>query len=212
MFLSRNRLGLTEFFVKYPTHGQAFDHLMALLYQRANERNEFWRDRIAGIANDNRLKDLSDRVQARRTALIKRLLDRAELLLDRLLPKIDQSNVDKRIVDYIGKLLAGFEQVSKRNTEQWKGIFKAIDDASKGDENKWFRTLVADIDSDAFAKAADAESTKVFKKLHDSSKLFISNIQQFSRRITKRREAIRERVKNAIRHLPKVCLRYISID
>jgi uncharacterized protein with von Willebrand factor type A (vWA) domain len=204
LFLSRNRLGLTEFFVKYPTHGQAFDHLMALLYQRANERNEFWRDRIAGIANDNRLKDLSDRVQARRTALIKRLLDRAELLLDRLLPKIDQSNVDKRIADYVAKLLAGFERASKQNNEQMKAIFKAIDDASKGEDNKWFRTLVADIDSNAFATATDAESAKVFKKLGESSKLFISNIQQLSRGITKRREAVRERVKNAIRHLPKV--------
>ncbi len=136
--------------------------------------------------------------------MIKRLLDRAEKLLDRLLPKIDQSNVDKRIADYVGKLLAAFEQFSKRNTEQWKTIFRAIDDASKGEENKWFRTLVADIDSNAFATAADAEQTKVFKKLGDSSKLFISNIQQFSRRITKRREAIRERVKNAIRHIPKV--------
>jgi hypothetical protein len=177
---------------------------MGLLYQRANERNEFWRDRIAGIANDNRLKDLSDRVQARRTALIKRLLDRAELVLDRLLPKIDQSTVDKRIADYVAKLLAGFERGSKQNTEQMKAIFKAIDDASKGEDNKWFRTLVADIDSTAFATAADAESTKVFKKLGESSKLFISNIQQLSRGITKRREGIRERVKNAIRHLPKV--------
>jgi hypothetical protein len=86
-----------------------------------------------------------------------------------------------------------------------KAIFKAIDDATKGEDNKWFRILVADIDSNAFATAADAESTKVFKKLADSSKLFISNLQQISRGITKRREAIRERVKNAIRHIPKVC-------
>lgn len=98
----------------------------------------------------------------------------------------------------------GFEQASKRNTEQWKSIFKAIDDASKGDDNKWFRTLVADIDSNAFGAAADAETAKVIKKLGDSSKLFISNIQQISRGMTKRQEAIRERVRNAIRHLPKV--------
>ncbi|CAF4344706.1 unnamed protein product, partial [Rotaria magnacalcarata] len=38
-----------------------------------------------------------------------------------------------------------------------KTIFKAIDDASKGDDNKWFRVLVA--------AAADAELTKVFKKI-----------------------------------------------
>ncbi|CAF4361600.1 unnamed protein product, partial [Rotaria magnacalcarata] len=44
---------------------------------------------------------------------------------------------------------------------------KAIDDASKGDDNKWFRVLVADIDSNAVAAAADAELTKVFKKLGD---------------------------------------------
>ena len=104
----------------------------------------------------------------------------------------------------VGKLVAAFEQVSKRNTEQWKGIFKAIDDASKGEDNKWFRTLVADVDSQAFGAAADAEATKVFSKLRDSSRLLINNIQQFSRGMTKRREAVRERVKNAIRHIPKV--------
>jgi len=175
-----------------------------MIYERNDEREEFWRNRIATIINDNRLKDLAERIQARRSELIKRLLDRAEKILDRLLPKIDQSNVDKRIADYVGKLIAGFEQISKRNTEQWKAVFKAIDDASKGEDNKWFRILVADIDSNAFATAADTESAKVFKKLGDSSKLFISNIQQISRRITKRREAIRERVKNAIRHIPKV--------
>ncbi|CAF4307085.1 unnamed protein product, partial [Rotaria magnacalcarata] len=67
-------------------------------------------------------------------------------------------------------------------------------DASKGDDNKWFRVLVADIDSNAVAAAADAELTKVFKKLGDSSKLLISNMQQISRRINQRRESIRERV------------------
>lgn len=150
------------------------------------------------------MKDLSERFQARRLALIKRLSDRAEKLLDRLLPKADQSNIDKRIADYVQKLVSGFEQLSKQNTAKWKAIFKAIDDASKGEENKWFRTLVADIDSNAFATAADAETTKAIKKLGDSSKLLIGNIQKFSRRITQRQEAIRERVRNAIRHIPKV--------
>ncbi|CAM4848883.1 unnamed protein product [Rotaria magnacalcarata] len=37
----------------------------------------------------------------------------------------------------------------------------------------------------------------------DSSKLLISNIQQISQRMNQRRESIRERVQNAIRHLPK---------
>jgi len=64
--------------------------------------------------------------------------------------------------------------------------------------------ILLTIDPNAFGTAADAESAKVFKKLGESSKLFISNIQQLSRGITKRREGIRERVKNAIRHLPKV--------
>jgi len=159
---------------------------------------------MQSIMNDNRLKDLAERVQTRRTELIKRLLDRSEKLLDRLLPKTDQSNIDKRIADYVGKLIASFEQASKRNNDQWKAIFKAIDDASKGEDNKWFRTLVADIDSNAFATAADAELAKATKKLSDSSKLLINNIQQLSRGITKRREAVRERVKNAIRHIPKV--------
>ena len=94
--------------------------------------------------------------------------------------------------------MASFEQVAKRNSEQWKTIFKAIDDASKGDDNKWFRVLVADIDSNAVAAAADAELTKVFKRL------LISNIQQISQHINQRQESIRERVQNAIRHLPKV--------
>ncbi|CAF3221829.1 unnamed protein product [Rotaria sp. Silwood2] len=197
------RLGLPEFFSKYPTYAEASDRIFATLRERATQRVDFWRDRFESILNENRLKDLSERIQVRRSAFIKRLLDRAEKILDRVLPKVDQADIDKRIANYVGKLLAAFEQISKRNTEQWKAIFKAIDDASKGEENKWFRTLVADIDSAAFAAAADAESAKVFKKLGDSSKLFIGNIQQLSRRITKRREAIRERVKNAIRHIPK---------
>jgi GTP-binding protein EngB required for normal cell division len=125
-------------------------------------------------------------------------------LLDRFLPKIDQTNIDKRVADYIGKLLNGFEQALKRNTDQWKAVFKAIDDASKGEDTKWFRTLVAAIDSNAFASAADAETTKTIKKLGDSSKLLISNIQKISRGITKRQENIRTRVKNAIQHIPKV--------
>jgi hypothetical protein len=198
------RLGLPDFFEKYPTYNQLSDRFFATLQERATEREEFWRERMQTITNDNRLKDLAERLHTRRAELIKRLLDRSEKLLDRFLPKIDQANVDKRIADYTGKLLAGFEQVSKRNTEQWKAIFKAIDDASKGDDNKWFRILVADIDSDAFATAADAESTKVIKKLGDSSKLLINNIQKISRDMTKRQEGIRERVKNAIRHFPKV--------
>ena len=132
------------------------------------------------------------------------MLDRSEKVLDLLLPKVDHPAIEKRIANYVQKILAGFQRVSKRNTELWKAIFRAIDDASKGDNNKWFRILVADIDSNAFAAAADAESAKLFKKLDGSSKLFINNLQQLSRRFYKRREAIRERVKNAIRHIPKV--------
>ncbi|CAF1402787.1 unnamed protein product, partial [Rotaria sordida] len=206
------RLGLSEFFAKYPTYADASDRVYAILRERANERSEFWRGRFESILNENRLKDLSERVQARRSALIKRLLDRAEKVLDRLLPKVDQAEIDKRIVNYVGKLLAAFEQISKRATEQTKATFKAIDDATKGEDNKWFRTLVADIDSVALAAAADAEITKAFKKLGDSSKLFIGNIQQISRRITKRREAIRERVKNAIRHIPKAFLNNTNFE
>ncbi|CAF4502911.1 unnamed protein product, partial [Rotaria magnacalcarata] len=82
-------------------------------------------------------------------------------VFDRFLPKIDQKSIDERIVNFVRKLLASFEQVAKRNSEQWKAIIKAIDDASKGDDNKWFRVLVADIDSNAVAAAADAELTKV---------------------------------------------------
>ena len=152
------------------------------------------------------MKALADRVQARRAALIKSLSERVEPLLDRFLPKVEQASIDKRVADYVGKLVAGLEQVLKRNTDQWKAVFKAIDDASKGDDAKWFRTLVADIDSNAFATAADAETSKTVKKLGDSSRLLIGNIQQLSRGITKRQESIRERVRNAIRHIPKVCL------
>jgi hypothetical protein len=201
--------GLPEFFVKYPTYSQASERIFTILRERSTERHEYWRNRFDAILNENRLKGLVERVQTRRTELIKRLSDRAEKLLDRLLPKVDQANVEKRITDYVGKLVAGFEQSSKRSTEQWKSIFKAIDDASKGEDNKWFRTLVADIDSNAFGAAADAETAKVNKKLADSSKLLISNIHQLSRRITKRREAVRERVLNAIRHLPKVFILFI---
>ena len=197
------RLGLSEFFAKYPTYAEASDRTFAILRERAVERSAFWRDRFESILNENRLKDLAERFQARRLALIKRLLDRAEKILDRVLPKVDQAEIDKRIVSYVGKLLAAYEQISKRRTEQWKTVFKAIDDATKGPDTQWFRTLVADIDSVKYAAAADAESAKVFKKLGDSSKLLIGNLQQFSRGITKRREAIRERVKNAIRHIPK---------
>ncbi|CAF1498906.1 unnamed protein product [Rotaria sp. Silwood1] len=206
------RLGLSEFFAKYPTYAEASDRVFAILRERANERSEYWRGRFDSILNENRLKDLAERVQARRSALVKRLLDRAEKVLDRLLPKVDQAEIDQRIVNYVGKLLAAYEQMSKRSTEQWKAIFRAIDDASKGEDNKWFRTLVADIDSAALSAAVDAESAKVLKKLSDSSKLFIGNIQQISRRITKRREAIRERVKNAIRHIPKAYINNTNFE
>jgi hypothetical protein len=138
--------------------------------------------------------------------LIKNLLERSEKLLDRFLPKVDQAAIDKRVADYVGKLLTGVEQALKRNTEQWKAVFKAIDDASKGEDTKWFRTLVANVDSSAFATAADAETAKTIKKLGDSSKLLISNLQKISRGITKRQENIRARVKNAIQHIPKVSL------
>lgn len=195
---------MADFFAKYPTYSQASDRIFAILRERSQEREEFWRNRFEAIMEENRLKDLSDRVQVRRQEIIKRLSDRAEKLLDRFLPKVDQANIEKRISDYVNKLIAAFEQFSRRNTEQWKAIFRAIDDASKGEENKWFRLLVADINSDAFSTAADAELTKVLNKLRDSSKLFISNLHHLSRRITKRQEAIRERVKNAIRHIPKV--------
>ena len=201
---SSTRLGLSEFFAKYATYGAASDAVFAILRERALQRDDFWRNRSEAILSENRLQGLAERVQAVRSGIVKNLQERADGLLERFLPKVDQSNIDKRIADYVGKLVVAFEQFSKRNTEQWKAIFKAIDTASQGPDNKWFRTLVADIDSAAFAAAADAESTKLFKKLGDSSKLLINNIQQLSRGITKRREGIRERVKNAIRHIPKV--------
>lgn len=201
------RLELPEFFAKYPTYAQASDRAKALLTERAAEREAFWRGRIAAIVSDNRLKDLADRVQARRAALIKRMSERAEGMLDRFLPKVDQSAIDKRVTDYVAKLVAGVERVARRNAEQWKAILKAIDDGSKGEENKWFRTLVADVNSAAMAEVTDAEVNKMVNKLRDSSRLLASNVQKLSQRITKRQEAIRERVRNAIRHLPKVRLR-----
>ena len=206
------RLGLSEFFAKYPTYSQVVDRISAILRARSVEREQFWRERIEMIVQNNRLKDLSERFQVRRTAFIKRLLERAENVLDRLLPKVDQSDIDKRIADYVQKLVASFEQLSKQNTGRWKAIFKTIDDASKGDENKWFRILVADIDSDKFATAADAETSKSMKKLSASSKLLIGNLQKFSRRITQRQEAVRERVKNAIRNLPNAFLNNTNFE
>ncbi|CAF5008514.1 unnamed protein product, partial [Rotaria magnacalcarata] len=70
--------------------------------------------------------------QTRRMEIVQSLLNASGKVFDRFLSKIDQ-------------------KISKRNSEQWKTIFKAIDDASKGDDNKWFRVLVA--------AAADAELT-----------------------------------------------------
>jgi len=200
------RLGLLEFFGKYPTYTQASQSLTALLYKRAAEREQFWRNRLESILNENRLKGLSERFQARRTALIKRLSDRATKLLDRFLPAVDQSVIEKRVNDYGNKLVSAFEQTLKRNAEQMKSIFKAIDDATKTDDTKWFRTLVADIDSAKFGATLDAQIAQTISKLGSSSKLFISNIQQLSKRITKRRESIRSRVQNAIRHLPNAYL------
>ncbi|CAF1966780.1 unnamed protein product [Rotaria magnacalcarata] len=139
----------------------------------------------------NRLKDLSRRFQTRRMEIVQSLLSASEKVFDRLLPKIDQKSIHERIVNFVRKLLASFEQVAKRNSEQWKAIFKAIDDASKGDDNKWFRVLVADIDSNAVAAETDDKLTKVFKKLGNSSKLLISNMQKISQRINQRRECIR---------------------
>ena len=187
------RFGLLEFFTKYPTYTEASDRVSAILGERHVQRGEFWRSRIEDILNNNRLKDLSQRFQTRRMEIVQSLLSASEKVLDRFLPKIDQKNINERIVNFVRKLLASFEQVTKRNSDQWKAIFKAIDDASKNDGNRWFRLLVV-----------DAELTKVFKKLGDSSKLLISNMQQISQRINQRRESIRERVQNAIRHLPKV--------
>lgn len=200
----RTRLGLSEFFNKYPTYTDVSKRVSEILSERREAREEFWRNRFDAILNENRLQGLSDRFQKVRENLVQTLLARAEPLVERLFPTVDQAAIDKRVADYVNKIVAGFQQFSKRNTEQWKTIFKAIDDASKGDENKWFRTLVADIDSADFAAKADAESKKMFDKLEQSSKLFINNIQQLSRRITKRQQNIRERVKNAIRHIPKV--------
>jgi hypothetical protein len=201
----RTRIGLPEFFAKYATYNQVSESIVTILSARFVEREAYWRNRSEAILSENRLQTLSDRVQMKRNAIIERWLAKAEVLLDRFLPKVDQAAIDKRIADYVKKLLQAFEESSKQTRDQWKAIFKAIDDATKGDENKWFRTLVADIDSNKFATDADTESTKVFKKLGDSSKLLINNIQKLSRRMTQRNEATREYVKNAIRHLPKVC-------
>ncbi|CAF2073113.1 unnamed protein product [Rotaria magnacalcarata] len=107
------------------------------------------------------------------------------------LENIQVEFIHERIVNFVRKLLVSFEKVAKRNSEQRKAIFKAIDDASKGDDNEWFRVLVADIDSNAVAAATDDELTKVFKKLGNSSNLLISNMQQISQRINQRRECIR---------------------
>ncbi|CAF4270554.1 unnamed protein product [Rotaria magnacalcarata] len=94
-----------------------------------------------------------------------------------------------RRMEIIQSLLSASEKVFDR-------FLPKID--QKSDDNKWFRVLVA--------AAADVELTKVFKKLGDSSKLLISNIQQISQRMNQRRESIRERVQNAIRHLPKASM------
>ncbi|CAF1606934.1 unnamed protein product, partial [Rotaria magnacalcarata] len=190
--------GLLEFFTKYPTYTEASDRIFAILGERHVQREAFWRSHLEDILNNNRLKDLSRRFQTRRMEIVQSLLSASGKVLDRFLPKIDQKSIDERIVNFVRKLLASFEQVAKQNSEQWKAIFKAIDNASKGDDNKWFRVLVA--------AAADAELTKVFKKLGDSSKLLISNMQQISQRMNQRRESIRERVQNAIRHLPKASM------
>ena len=206
------RVGLPEFFTQYPTYTAASDRIFGILRERAAERAQFWRDRFEAIMNENRLNDFSERFQARRLALIKRLTDRAEKVLDRLLPKVDQAAIEQRITNYVEKLIAGFKQVSEKNREKMKAVLKAIDDASKGDDNKWFRILVADIDSAKFAAALDEEGKKVFRKLEDSSKLFIGNLQKLSRRITQRREAIRERVFNAIRHLPKAYINGTHVE
>ncbi|CAF0806671.1 unnamed protein product [Adineta ricciae] len=206
------RLGLREFFAKYPTYNQASDRIFSTLRERAVEREAFWRERIAAIVNDNRLKEFAERFQTRRLALIKRLLGRADELLERFVPKVDQSAIDKRISEYVTKIVAGMERMARQNADQWKAVFKAIDDASKGEENKWFRTLVADIDSAAFAAAADGEVIKSMNKLRDSSKLLASNIQKLSLRITKRQESVRERVRNFIRHLPKVYINSTSFE
>ncbi|CAF0940658.1 unnamed protein product [Rotaria sordida] len=213
-FLRRlsTRLGLPDFFTKYPTYTEASDRISAVLRERSVQREEFWRNRFEVILNDNRLLDLSKRVQVRRMAIMKSMLERTEKLLDRYFPKVDQSKIDERIANYVRKILAGVEQMSKRNTEKWKSIFKAIDDASKGDDNKWFRTLVADIDSNAMGAAADAELAKLLKKVGDSSKLWISSIQQMSRRMTKRSEAMRERIRNAIRHMPKASINETNFE
>lgn len=210
-FNHRNRVGLLEFFNKYPTYTSVSNEIRSILAARHNERVEFWRGRFDAIINENRLQSLTERVEKVRQQVIETLSARAEVLLDRFLPAADQSAIDKRIADFVGNLLERFKKSTTQRRDAMKALFKAIDDASKGPENQWFRTLVADIDSAAFAAASDTETNKMFKRLDDSSKLLINNIQQISRRISKRRENIRERVRNAIRHVPRVSPIYFQL-
>lgn len=185
--------------------------MIASVAERALEREPFWERSIAGVINNNRLKDIAARVTNYRTTLIRTVSDQIDTFFDQYLPEYHQADIDKRIADYVGKSVALMEQTVKQMNEQWKAIFKAIDEASNGEENSWFRTLVADIDSDAYAAAADAETDRIVRRLGESSKLFISNIQQMSRRSNRDLEEGRERWHNTIRHMPKVCSGYFYL-
>lgn len=139
-------------------------------------------------------------------------LNVVENIFDYILPKLDQKSIDDRIRNFIQNLIAAFKQRTQENAAQWKVIYKTIDDASQGEDNRWFRTLIADIDSNAVSTAANTSLTETLKKLDDASKLVISNIQKLSKRINTRRENIRERVKNFIRHLPKVFMNETNFE
>ncbi|CAF2836650.1 unnamed protein product, partial [Rotaria sp. Silwood2] len=110
------RLGLLDFFGKYPTYTEVSDRVFAILRERSVQREEFWCSRFEAILNDNRLQDLSKRVQVRRLAIMKSMLDRTEKILDYFLAKVDQQNIDERIANYVRKLIAGFEQAYINDT------------------------------------------------------------------------------------------------
>ncbi|CAF0993491.1 unnamed protein product, partial [Didymodactylos carnosus] len=199
-------IGLTEFFTKYPTYRDFSNNAQQAISERHQERMERLLKMVVSSNTSQRLFDLSTRFNQGRNKLIERLSARLEGILNRTMPVEDQAQIDKRVEQTIQNLLQGFQGIVQRTNDRWKAIFKQIDESTKGDDMKWFRQLIADIDSAAMNSAMDTESTKMFKRLSDSSKLLTSNVVKLSRGISQRREQFRNRLRNAIRHIPKLMI------
>ncbi|CAF0906246.1 unnamed protein product [Didymodactylos carnosus] len=199
-------VGLIEFFKKYSTYKEFSDNIVKAIRERYQECHEGLKQMIHSLGIIQRVYNLSTRLNQERNKLVERLSTHLEGVLNRTMPMVDEVKVDQRIEQIVQNLLQGFQDVIQRSNDQWKTIFKQIDEATKDEDMKWFRQLIIDIDSTNISTAMDFESNEMFKRLNDSSKLFTSNILKLFRRMRDRREQLRNLLRNAARYVPKLMI------